>query len=99
MVRMQDMPVRVGINGFGRTGRATFRSADERGAAIEWAGINDVMDIEMLAHLLRHDSVYGPFPGSVEVVDGALRVDGARSPCSPRPTRPRCRGARSVPRS
>ena len=74
------MPVRVGINGFGRTGRATFRSAHERGAAIEWAGINDVMDIEMLAHLLRHDSVYGPFPGSVEVLDGALRVDGREIP-------------------
>jgi glyceraldehyde 3-phosphate dehydrogenase (phosphorylating) len=79
-IRRQDMPVRVGINGFGRTGRATFRSAHERGAAIEWAGINDVMDIEMLAHLLRHDSVYGPFPGAVEVLDGALRVDGREIP-------------------
>ena len=48
------MPVRVGINGFGRTGRATFRAAHERDTATEWAGINDVMDIEMLAHLLRH---------------------------------------------
>jgi glyceraldehyde 3-phosphate dehydrogenase len=74
------MPVRVGINGFGRTGRATFRAAHERGAAIEWTGINDVMDIEMLAHLLRHDSVYGPFPGTVEVLDGALRVDGREIP-------------------
>ena len=74
------MPVRVGINGFGRIGRATFRAAHERGAAIEWAGINDVMDIEMLAHLLRHDSVYGPFPGAVEVLDGALRVDGHEIP-------------------
>ena len=50
------------------------------GAAIEWAGINDVMDIEMLAHLLRHDSVYGPFPGTVEVLDGAIRVDGREIP-------------------
>jgi glyceraldehyde 3-phosphate dehydrogenase len=74
------MPVRVGINGFGRIGRATFRAAHERGAAIEWAGINDVMDIEMLAHLLRHDSVYGPFPDAVEVLDGALRVDGHEIP-------------------
>ena len=49
------MPVRVGINGFGRTGRATFRAAHECDAAIEWVGINDVMDIEMLAHLVRHD--------------------------------------------
>ena len=74
------MPVRVGINGFGRTGRATFRAAHERDAAIEWAGINDVMDIEMLAHLLRHDSVYGPFPGTVEVLDDAIRVDGREIP-------------------
>jgi len=65
----------VGINGFGRTGRATFRAAYDQGADLEWVGINDVMDIEMLAHLLRHDSVYGPFPGEVEVLDGALRVD------------------------
>ena len=74
------MPVRVGINGFGRTGRATFRAAHESGAAIEWAGINDVMDLEMLAHLLAHDSVYGPFPGTVQVVDGALRVDEREIP-------------------
>ena len=74
------MPVRVGINGFGRTGRATFRAAHERGAAIEWAGVNDVMDIDMLAHLLRHDSVYGSFPATVEVLDGALRVDGSEIP-------------------
>ena len=74
------MPVRVGINGFGRTGRATFRAAHERGAAMEWAGVNDVMDIQMLAHLLRHDSVYGSFPGTVEVLDGALRVDGSEIP-------------------
>ncbi len=74
------MPVRVAINGFGRTGRATFRAAHERDAAIEWAGINDVMDIEMLAHLLAHDSVYGPFPGTVQVVDGALWVDEREIP-------------------
>ncbi|MGZ8687139.1 MAG: glyceraldehyde 3-phosphate dehydrogenase NAD-binding domain-containing protein, partial [Gaiellaceae bacterium] len=74
------MTVRVGINGFGRTGRATVRAAHESGAAIEWAGINDVMDLQMLAQLLRHDSVYGPFPGTVEVLDGALRVDEREIP-------------------
>ena len=57
------MHTRLGINGFGRTGRAIFRAAHEQGADLKWVGINDVMDIEMLAHLLRHDSVYGPFPG------------------------------------
>jgi glyceraldehyde 3-phosphate dehydrogenase len=76
------MSVRVGINGFGRTGRATFRAAHDSGAAIEWAGINDVMDVEMLAHLLRHDSVYGPFPADVEVLDGALRIGGTVIPVS-----------------
>ena len=74
------MPVRVAINGFGRTGRAMFRAAHERTPTIEWVGINDVMDVEMLAHLLRHDSVYGPFPGTVEVRGDAIVVDGARDP-------------------
>jgi glyceraldehyde 3-phosphate dehydrogenase len=70
------MSVRVAINGFGRTGRAAFRSAYESGADIDWVAINDVADTEMLAHLLRHDTVYGPFPGTVEARHGALVVDG-----------------------
>jgi glyceraldehyde 3-phosphate dehydrogenase len=74
------MQTKLGINGFGRTGRAMFRAAHEQGADLEWVGINDVMDIEMLAHLLRHDSVYGPFPGEVVVLDGAIRVDGTEIP-------------------
>src|SRR5215470_15516508 len=72
------MSVRVAINGFGRTGRAAFRAAHEREAPIEWVAINDVADPELLAHLLRYDTVYGPFPGSVEVVEGGLVVDGHR---------------------
>ena len=72
------MAVRVAINGFGRTGRAAFRAAHERGADIEWVAINDVADTEMLAQLLRRDTVYGAFPGTVEVRDGALVVEGAR---------------------
>src|SRR5689334_2817782 len=70
------MATRVAINGFGRTGRAAFRAAHERDADIEWVAINDVADPAMLAQLLKHDSVYGPFPGSVERIDGALVVDG-----------------------
>jgi glyceraldehyde 3-phosphate dehydrogenase len=70
------MAVRVAINGFGRTGRAAFRAAWERETEIEWVAINDVADTEMLAHLLRYDTVYGPFAGTVEAVDGALIVDG-----------------------
>ena len=71
------MTTRCAINGFGRTGRAAFRAAYERGLDLEWVAINDVADPELLAHLLRYDTVYGPFPGEVEVVDGDLLVDGA----------------------
>src|SRR4249920_2157698 len=72
------MAVRVAINGFGRTGRAAFRAAYEREADIEWVAINDLAEPAMLAQLLRHDTVYGPFAGSVAAVDGALVVDGVR---------------------
>ena len=74
------MPVRVAINGFGRTGRATFRAAHEQGADIEWAAINDIMGAAAVAQLLAHDSVYGRFPGTVEALDGAIRVDGREIP-------------------
>jgi glyceraldehyde 3-phosphate dehydrogenase len=70
------MSVRVAINGFGRTGRAAFRAAYERGADIEWAAINDVAEPALLAHLLRYDTVYGPFAGTIEATDDALIVDG-----------------------
>ena len=70
------MSVRVGINGFGRVGSCAFRSAFESGAPVEWVGINDVADVATLAHLLRHDTVYGPFPGEIEVADDALVVAG-----------------------
>ncbi|MEA2479338.1 MAG: hypothetical protein QOJ07_1260 [Thermoleophilaceae bacterium] len=74
------MGVRVGINGFGRTGRAAFRAAYERGAAVEWAAINDLMDPGMAAHLLRFDSTYGPFPGIVEETAAGIAVDGVEVP-------------------
>ncbi len=72
------MAVRVAINGFGRTGRAAFRAAFEREADIEWVAINDVAEPAMLAQLLGHDTVYGPFGRSVRAEDGALVVDGVR---------------------
>jgi glyceraldehyde 3-phosphate dehydrogenase len=74
------MAVKAAINGFGRVGRAAFRAAYEREAAIEWVGINDLFDVEALAHLLKYDSVYGRFPGVVEAGDGVLRVDGTEIP-------------------
>ena len=74
------MSVCVGINGFGRVGRCAFRSAYERGARVEWVGINDLADVHTLAHLLRHDTVYGPFPGRIDVEGTALVVDGVVIP-------------------
>jgi glyceraldehyde 3-phosphate dehydrogenase len=74
------MSVRVAINGFGRVGRCALRTAFETAGPIEWVGINDVADIESLAHLLRHDTVYGPFPGAVEIDGQVLVVDGVRIP-------------------
>ena len=70
------MGVRVGINGFGRIGRNVFRAAHERNADIEWVGVNDLVDSKTLAHLLKYDSVLGPYPGTVEHTDDALVVDG-----------------------
>ena len=70
------MSVRVGINGFGRIGRNVFRAAQESSADIEIVAVNDITDSKTLAHLLKYDSVYGPFPGEVEEKDGSLVVDG-----------------------
>ena len=74
------MSVRVAINGFGRVGRCAFRSALESESTIEWVGINDLAGPTTLAHLLRHDTVYGPFPGWVEVDGSTLVVDGVSIP-------------------
>ncbi|MGN6799452.1 MAG: type I glyceraldehyde-3-phosphate dehydrogenase [Gaiellaceae bacterium] len=74
------MTTRIAINGFGRVGRCALRSAFESGADVEWVGINDVADISTLAHLLRHDTVYGPFPGEVLVRDDRLVVNGMEIP-------------------
>jgi glyceraldehyde 3-phosphate dehydrogenase len=70
------MPVRVAINGFGRIGRNVFRAAHDSAADIEIVAVNDITDAPTLAHLLKYDSVYGPFRGTVEVREGALDVDG-----------------------
>jgi glyceraldehyde 3-phosphate dehydrogenase len=70
--------MRVGINGFGRIGRLALRAA--RGTPVECVGINDLTDAKTLAHLLKWDSVHGPFPGQVEAADDAIVVDGKRIP-------------------
>jgi glyceraldehyde 3-phosphate dehydrogenase len=73
------MPVRVGINGFGRIGRNVFRAAMARGDAqeIEWVAVNDLTDCKTLAHLLKYDSILGPYPGEVAAKDErTIVVDG-----------------------
>jgi glyceraldehyde 3-phosphate dehydrogenase (phosphorylating) len=74
------MSVRVGINGFGRIGRNIFRAALESGADIDWVGVNDITDAGTLAHLLKYDSVLGPYPGTVEARENAIVVDGTEVP-------------------
>ncbi|MEA2364336.1 MAG: hypothetical protein QOD71_3481 [Thermoleophilaceae bacterium] len=70
------MALKAGINGFGRIGRNVFRAAHARGEDIEWAGVNDITDTATLAHLLKYDSILGPFPGTVEHTETGLIVDG-----------------------
>jgi glyceraldehyde 3-phosphate dehydrogenase len=68
------MPLRVAINGLGRIGRGFLRSVSEREVDLEVVAVNDVTDAETLAALLRHDSVYGAFPGKVEARGSAIVV-------------------------
>jgi glyceraldehyde 3-phosphate dehydrogenase len=66
---------RIAINGFGRIGRLAFRQLEGR-ASLEVVAINDLTDVETLAHLLKYDSIHGVFPGDVSVVGGNLVVNG-----------------------
>ena len=71
--------VKLGINGFGRIGRMVFRAAVENFSNdIEVVGINDLLDPDYLAYMLKYDSVHGQFQGTVEVEDGALVVNGKK---------------------
>ncbi|NJN79412.1 MAG: type I glyceraldehyde-3-phosphate dehydrogenase [Anaerolineales bacterium] len=71
------MTVKVGINGFGRIGRLVFRTIKQRHAKeIEVVAINDLFDPTTNAHLLKYDSTYGQYDGTVEVKDGNLVIDG-----------------------
>ena len=69
------MTIKVGINGFGRIGRFVFRAACERDD-IEVVGINDLLDADYMAYMLKYDSTHGKFNGTVEVIDGQLIVNG-----------------------
>jgi glyceraldehyde 3-phosphate dehydrogenase len=70
------MTIKVGINGFGRIGRNFFRAAKERGADIDFVGANDLLSIELMAHLLKYDTILGMYAGDVEVVGDGIKVDG-----------------------
>jgi len=70
------MPVRVGINGFGRIGRNVFRAAKAAGLDLEFVAFNDLTDNATLAHLVKYDSTLGPYPGTVEVSDTGFVIDG-----------------------
>ena len=70
------MPVKVGINGFGRIGRNVFRAAKAANADIDFVAVNDLTDNKTLGHLVKYDSILGPYPGTVEVNDDGLVVDG-----------------------
>jgi glyceraldehyde 3-phosphate dehydrogenase (phosphorylating) len=70
------MAVKVGINGFGRIGRNLFRAALEAGADLEFVAVNDLVDAETMAHLLKYDTVLGRFPGEIEVSGDGISVDG-----------------------
>lgn len=67
--------IKIGINGFGRIGRFVFRQAVKKGT-VEVVAINDLIDVEYMAYMLKYDSTHGQFDGTVEVKDGKLIVNG-----------------------
>ena len=70
------MKLKIGINGFGRIGRMVFRAAIQNFKDIEVVAINDLLEPDYLAYMLRYDSVHGRFKGEVSVDNGALIVNG-----------------------
>ena len=71
------MAIRIGINGFGRIGRLVFRAAINQDD-VTIVGINDLLDVNHLAYLLKYDSVHGNFEGSIKVEQNDLVVDGKK---------------------
>jgi glyceraldehyde 3-phosphate dehydrogenase (phosphorylating) len=72
------MAVKVGINGFGRIGRNVFRAAQAAGATdLEFVAVNDLVDTDTMAHLLKYDSILGRFPGEVAVSGDSISVGGS----------------------
>ncbi len=67
--------IKVGINGFGRIGRLVFRAIQEK-KNVQVVGINDLLDVDYIAYMLKYDTIHGQFNGSIEVKDGKLVVNG-----------------------
>ena len=67
--------IKIGINGFGRIGRLALRVASQRNN-VQVVAINDLLDVDYLAYMLKYDSVHGRFDGEVDVKDGKLIVNG-----------------------
>ncbi len=80
------MTIRVGLNGFGRTGRALFRAALERGLPLEFVAINDLGAPETLARLLARDSVHGPFRQAIKANGQGLYVGDSVIPLLQQPS-------------
>ncbi len=70
------MSIKIGINGFGRIGRMVFRAAVENFKDIQIVGINDLLEPDYLAYMLKYDSVHGRFKGQIEVQGNTLKVNG-----------------------
>src|SRR5688572_1120563 len=71
------MTTRIGINGFGRIGRQVFKAIRDRyGDSLEVVAVNDIGDVPTMAHLLKYDSNYGKFDGTVKVVENGIEIDG-----------------------
>ena len=87
--------IKVGINGFGRIGRLVFRAAQKRDDIVV-VGINDLIDVEYMAYMLKYDTMHGQFDGSVEIKNGNLVVNGNEIRVTAE-TRPTFAGTKSAP--
>ena len=90
------MTVRVGINGFGRIGRQSLKALLERTPGVDIVAVNDLVDTQMNAHLFKHDSTYGAYPGDVSHTDDALIIDGREIKVLQYRDPARCRGPTSA---
>ena len=93
------MAIKVGINGFGRIGRMVFRAALKNFKDIEIVGINDLLEPEYLAYMLKYDSVHGRFQGTIAVEGNTLVVNGQKIRLTAERIPPPSSGATSAPRS